>query len=152
AVQMRPIEFVDKPLFQANAFHLLVGKKNAGKGTFLSAVAARFTRGELTEARNVIWIAAGEDSLSLDVRPRIEAAGGDTTRVYCPSLIPKLPEAAEQLHLWIQNIGETGLIVLDPISGMLRSGMNTNLDSDVRSAIAPLNKLADEAKCLIIGV
>jgi hypothetical protein len=149
---MRPIEFVDKPLFQANAFHLLVGKKNAGKGTFLSAVAARFTRGELTKARNVIWIAAGEDSLSLDVRPRIEATGSDTTRVYCPSLIPKLPEAAEQLRLWVQDIGEVGLIVLDPVSGMLRAGMNTNMDSDVRSAIAPLNKLADEAKCLIIGV
>src|SRR5436190_2182821 len=61
-VEMLPIVFVDKPLFQANAFHLLVGKKNAGKGTFLSSVAARFTRGELGEARNVIWIAAGEDS------------------------------------------------------------------------------------------
>jgi VirE N-terminal domain. len=53
-VAMMPIVFIDKPLFQANAFHLLVGKKNAGKGTFLSSVAARFTRGELGEKRNVL--------------------------------------------------------------------------------------------------
>lgn len=152
SVAMLPIQFVDKPLFQANAFHLVVGKKNAGKGTFLSSVAARFTRGELGESRNVIWIAAGEDSMSLDVRPRIEAAGGDTGRVCFPSLVPRLPEAVVHLRGWIQGIGGIGLIVLDPISGMLRAGTNTNMDSDVRSTIAPLNDLADEAKCLIIGV
>src|SRR5260370_1444416 len=76
-VEMLPIRYVDKPLFQADAFHLVAGKKNAGKGTFLSHVAARVTRGEFGDKKNVIWIAAGEDSLALDVRPRIEAAGGD---------------------------------------------------------------------------
>lgn len=152
SVEMAPVVFIDKPLFQANAFHLLVGKKNAGKGTFLSSVAARFTHGQFGEARNVIWIAAGEDSLSLDVRPRIEAARGDPWRVYYPTLPPKLPEAVAQLRGWITGIGRVGLVVLDPISGMLRSGTNTNMDSDVRSTIAPLNQLADEARCLIIGV
>jgi hypothetical protein len=151
-VEMLPIVFVDKPLFQANAFHLIVGKKNAGKGTFLSSVASRFTQGKLGEARNVIWVAAGEDSLSLDVRPRIEAAGGDTARVYCPSITSKLPEAIAHLREWVQKVGNVGLIVLDPISGMLRAGINTNLDSDVRSVIAPLNQLADDIKCLIVGV
>jgi AAA domain/CHC2 zinc finger len=151
-VEMLPIEYIDKPLFQANAFHLLVGKKNSGKGTFLSSVAARFTRGELGEARNVIWIAAGEDSLSLDVRPRIEGAKGDTDRVYCPEFIPRLPVHIPVLRKWIDEIGQVGLVVLDPISGMLTSGTNTNLDSDVRETLAPLNDLADAAKCLIIGV
>jgi len=152
SVEMLPIQFVDKPLFQASAFHLLTGKKNTGKGTFLSSVAARFTRGELGEARNVIWIAAGEDSLSLDVRPRIEAAGGDAGRVFFPSSVPKLPEAAAHLVRWAREIGSVGLIVLDPISGMLGKGTNTNGDCDVRSAIAWLNKTADEANCLVIGV
>jgi hypothetical protein len=36
-VKMLPIRFVDKPLFQAAAFHLLVGKKGVGKGTLLGA-------------------------------------------------------------------------------------------------------------------
>jgi AAA domain len=63
-VEMRPIEYIEKPFFQKNAFHLLVGKKNAGKGTFLSNVAARVTRGELGQKRNVIWIVGGEDSLA----------------------------------------------------------------------------------------
>src|SRR5215469_4341414 len=42
--------------------------------------------------RNVIWIAAGEDSLALDVHPRIKAAGGDAARVFCSKgFIPRLP-------------------------------------------------------------
>jgi len=151
-VEMLPIVFVDKPLFQASAFHLLVGKKNAGKGTFLSSVAARFTRGELGAKCNVIWIAAGEDSLSLDVRPRIEAASGDTTRVYYPNVVPRLPFDVPLLREWITKTGNVGLLVLDPISGMLRYSANTNMDNDVRCAISPLNELADTEKCLIIGV
>jgi len=43
-------------------------------------------------------------------------------------------------------------MVLDPVGGMLPARVNTNLDSDVRDAIAPLNELADVAKCLIVGV
>ena len=35
-VEMRPIVYLDSPVWQASAFHLLVGRKNAGKGTFLA--------------------------------------------------------------------------------------------------------------------
>jgi hypothetical protein len=151
-VAMLPIVFVYKPLFQANAFHLLVGKKNAGKGVFLSALAARFTRGELGEKRNVIWVAAGEDSLGLDVHPRISLAGGDAARVWCPNVIPKLPADVPLLREWIAEKGNVGLVILDPMSGTLGVGTNTNHDVDVRVAISPLNELADTEKCLIIGV
>jgi hypothetical protein len=151
-VEMLPIRFVDKPLFQADAFHLLVGKKNAGKGTFLSHLAARVTRGELGVETNVIWIAAGEDSLALDVRPRIEAAGGDVSKVYCPRFIPRLPAEAGLLQKWAEELGEVGLIVLDPISGMLPGKCDSRLDSDVRPVISPLNDLADYLKCVIVGV
>jgi len=151
-VQMQPIRFVDKPLLQADAFHLVVGKKNAGKGTFLSSVAARVTRGELGEKRNVIWIAAGEDSLALDVRPRIEAAGGDAKRIYYPSFIPKLPHEVGLVQKCAEELGEVGLIVGDPLSGMMPGKANSHLDSDVRPVISPLNDLADNLKCLVIGV
>jgi len=130
----------------------VVGKKNVGKGTVLSHLAARVTRGELGENRNVIWISAGEDSLGLDVRPRIEAAGGDSSRVYGPSFIPKLPTEVLLLQKWAEELGNVGLIVLDPVSGMLPARSNSNMDTDVRPAIAPLNEVADALQCLIVGV
>jgi hypothetical protein len=153
SLEMRPIEFLDKPFFQANAFHLLAGPKNAGKGTFLAHTAARFTRGEIGAKRNVVWIAAGEDSLEIDVLPRIVAAGGDPTRVYYPKdFTPVLPRDQAELVKWMAKIGDVGLVVCDPIGGMLSGKTNTNLDSDVRNAISNLNPLADIAQCAIIGV
>ena len=153
SLEMRPIEFLEKPFFQANAFHLLAGPKNAGKGTFLAHTAARFTRGELGPKRNVIWIAAGEDSLEIDVLPRIVAAKGDPGRIYSPKgFRPILPQDLIELSSQIAKIGNVGLVVLDPISGMLPAKTNTNLDNDVRNAIASLNDLSDIAKCMIAGV
>jgi hypothetical protein len=151
-IEMLPIRFVDKPWFQADAFHLLVGKKNAGKGTFLSHIAARVTLGEFGDKRNVIWIAAGEDSLALDVRPRIEAAGGNVATVYYPPFIPKLPTEVGLLQKWAEELGAVGLIVLDPVSGMLPGKCDSHRDSDVRPVISPLNDLADHLKCVIVGV
>ena len=80
-IEARPIVFADRPIWQESAFHLLVGRKNSGKGTLLAADAARVTRGELGEHPNVMWVATGEDSYAIDVRPRIEVAGGDVSRV-----------------------------------------------------------------------
>ena len=59
---MRSIVVRDKPLLQADAFHVVVGRKGAGKGTVLAAVASRVTRGELGEKCGVVWIGS-EDKL-----------------------------------------------------------------------------------------
>ena len=80
-IEMRSIVFLDKPLWQQSAFHLVVGRKGVGKGTMQTDVAARVTRGELGHKRNVIWIAS-EDSAAIDIKPRLVAAGGDPERVF----------------------------------------------------------------------
>ena len=152
-VEMLPIRFVDKPLFQAAAFHLLVGKKSVGKGTFLAHLAARYTRGELGDKRSVLWIAAGEDSLSIDVLPRIIAAGGDPERIDYPhDFVPKLPTEVGLIQKRAEEIGDVGLIICDPLSGMLHGKSNSNMDTDVRPAISPLNNMADALGCEIVGV
>ena len=71
---MRSIVFVDKPLLQAAASHLFVGRKGVGKGTLLAEIMARVTRGELGERCNVVWVGSG---LGGD---RFETAGGRSRR------------------------------------------------------------------------
>ena len=152
-IEARPIVFADKPIWQQSAFHLLVGRKNSGKGTLLAADAARVTRGELGEHRNVMWVATGEDSYAIDVRPRIEVAGGDPARVTVLNqgrLV--LPDHVNELMHKAREIGDAGMIVLDPLGGSLGRGRNSNHDSDVRPALACLNDLADRLGCLIVGV
>ena len=72
-VEMRSIVFLDKPLLQASAFHLVAGRKGMGKGTVLADIAARVNRGELGGKRSVVWIGS-EDSAAIDMKPRIVAA------------------------------------------------------------------------------
>jgi hypothetical protein len=152
-LEMEAIRFVDFPLFQSSAFHMLVAKKGQGKGTFMAAIAARFTRGELGDKSNVLWIACGEDSYSLDVKPRLVAAGGVTDNFYYPEdFIFRLPEDIPALQEAAQEIGNVGLIVIDPLSGAMSSTTNSNMDTDVRTAIAPLNELASRLGCVVVGV
>jgi hypothetical protein len=150
-VAMRSIVFRDKPLLQADAFHLVAGRKGMGKGTLLSEVASRVTRGELGDKRNVVWIGS-EDSNSIDVRPRVEAAGGDPDRI----LVLKkgwiqLPRDIAEIGRAMTEMGDAGMLVVDPISNHI-AGKNSNSDEDVRDAIAPLNQVADEHKSMIFGV
>lgn len=153
-VEITPIRFADRPLWQAAAFHLIVGQKGCGKGTYLTHVAAQTTRGDLGDKRRVIWVAAGEDSLSVDVKPRILAAEGDTALVVFPEFRPRLPDDVVELERKALELGDVGLIVLDPIAGMFRhgGGRSTDRDTDVRDTIDPLNALADQLDCLIAGV
>ena len=153
-VAMKAIRFIEKPLWQQSAFHLVAGAKGCGKGTYLAREAARVTRGELGDKRNVIWIAAGEDSLSIDVAPRITVAGGELARVTFPELRLQLPEGVEAIREQARAVSNVGLVVLDPIVGMFPGGgkRSTNADTDVRLVLDPLNGLADELDCMVVGV
>jgi hypothetical protein len=152
-VEMKSIRYADRPFFQFAAFHLVVGEKNAGKGTLLSSLAAGVTNGKLGSKRGVIWIVAGEDSLSIDVKPRIVAAGGDPARV---TIVTKgrirIPQHLGEVRRKAEDLADIGLIVFDPIGGNLGSGKNSNADTDIREAIDQLNNLADELDTIIVGV
>jgi hypothetical protein len=151
AVDMRSIVFVDKPLLQAEAFHLVAGRKGMGKGTLLSDIASRVTRGELGEKRNVVWIGS-EDSEAIDIKPRILAAAGDPERV----LVVKrgwvqLPRDIDEIGKAINDMRDVGMLVVDPLGNHIR-GKEGNSETDIRDAIAPLNQTADEHKLMLFGV
>jgi hypothetical protein len=129
-VPMRSIVFLDKPLWQAAAFHLVVGRKGHGKGTTLAELTARATRGELGPKRNVLWIGS-EDSAAIDIHPRVVAV--------------------DELGETIAGIGEVGLVIIDPLGNHI-TGKNANGDTDIRDAIAPLNYLADRHDCILVGI
>jgi AAA domain len=136
---------------KADAFHLIAGRKGQGKGTLLAAIAARVTRGELVSKCKVVWIGS-EDSAAIDIRPRIEAAEGDPKRV----LVVKrgwiqLPRDIDEISRAITDFGDVGMLLIDPVGNHI-SGKSSDADTDIRDAIAPLNKLADEHELMIFGV
>jgi hypothetical protein len=149
-IEMRSIVFLDPPFWQADAFHLVVGRKAVGKGTHMADLAARVTWGELGQKRNVVWIAS-EDSAAIDIHPRLVAAEGHPDRVVMVKSWVQLPRDIEALGRLVREVGDVGLVIIDPVGNHI-TGKNSNSDTDIRDAIAPLNNLADQNQAMVIGV
>ena len=147
---MRSIVFLDRPLWQASAFHLVVGRKGVGKGTMLADLASRLTRGELGAKRNVVWVGS-EDSAAIDIRPRLEAADGDPERVIVLTDWLQLPRDIGLMRATLLDVSDVGLVIVDPVANHI-TGKDSNSDTDIRDAIAPLNDLADELETILVGV
>lgn len=149
-IEMRSIEWLDKPQLQNSAFHLLAGPKGVGKGTWLARTTAAMTTGVYGEPRNVI-IVSSEDSAAIDTKPRLVAAGADLTRVQLVTDHLVLPRDIFRMEDLANETGNVGLIIIDPVGNHL-GGIDTDKEGLVRHAIGGLNKLADDLKCVVLGV
>ena len=145
-INMRSIEYLERPLWQRSAFQLLAGPKGSGKGTYTVGLGARVTRA----GGNVVFIST-EDSAEIDLKPRLVAAEADINRCFLIQQHVRLPDDIDELRDLVSGIGDVALLVIDPVANHI-GARNSNSDAEVRDAIAPLNKLADVLGCLVIGV
>ena len=145
-IAMKSIEWLERPLWQRSAFQLLAGPKGAGKGTYLAGLASRISRGG-----GDVVVVATEDSAAIDLRPRLEAAGAVIGRCFIIEQHLRLPDDVAPLRELVEELDDVRLLVIDPVANHI-GARNSNSDAEVRDAIAPLNKLADELGCLIVGV
>jgi len=149
-IKARSIEWLDRPFLQRSAFHLVAGPKGVGKGTWLSRIMAKQTTGVYGPARNVLLVST-EDSAAIDIRPRLTAAGGNAAHVHLITSAFTLPTDLDRLRALALEIGNVGLIIIDPVGNHL-GGADTDKESLVRNAIHGLNALADELGCVILGI
>jgi AAA domain len=150
-VGMRSIRFARRPQWQWAAFHLLAARKGTGKGTYLAWLAAAMTRGQLDGGpRNVIYVAASEDSLEIDVKPRLVAAGAVVERVDVIEQHITLPDDIDTIRSLAEGRGNVGMLVIDPLANHV-GRRKTNDDGEVRDAISRLNRLADDLDVLLVG-
>ena len=86
-VKAEPVSWLAPGLLPFGKFVIIEGDPGQGKSTLTLEIAARVTRGESVlggaphEARNVVLVTY-EDGLADTVRPRIDALGGDASRVF----------------------------------------------------------------------
>jgi hypothetical protein len=148
---VRAVEWVDKPFLQRAAFHLLAGRKGTCKGTYVTGLAARISTGRMNAPPRRVLVVTSEDSIELDFLPRFLAAAGDPSMVTVIHDAFRLPDQCEWLEETARTIGDVGLIVIDPIGNHL-GGVDTDKEGIVRTAIGPLNAIADRLDCMILGV
>jgi hypothetical protein len=141
---------------------LLVGTEGLGKSALTLRLAALVSQGLLPgdfkgEPSDVALVTV-EDDAARTMRPRLEAAGADLTRVKHMRLSKDghdqgwiLPRDAGRLG---RALGEAGvrLVVIDPLAATLDPRLNSFKDTDVRDALTPLVTAAAEHDFAVLGI
>lgn len=142
---------------------LVEGDPGLGKSLLtLELAACVSTGGELPGGgsfgpSDVVMMTA-EDGLSDTIRPRLEAAGGDPTRIAALTAVrrkgkecfPSLLKDVELLE-GVVRARRARLVVIDPLMAFL-FGADAHKDQDVRSALAPVAMMAERTGAAVVVV
>jgi hypothetical protein len=144
-IDMKPVPWLWPGYLPLGATSLFVGDPGNGKTLSGLDLLARITAGAAWPdgtpntfgPRNVIVLSA-EDANEYTIRPRIEAAGGDSSRVF---VVPadkttklSLDTDVERLRLAIEKY-EPLAVLIDPLSAYM-PGIDSYRDNEVRSSLA----------------
>lgn len=138
---------------------LLAGREGLGKSTIACRIAADATLGKLnTDPINVAYLNT-EDSRSITVKPRLQAAGADMERVF---FIDVTTETGTQGALSLPGDmsiltdalvdNDVKLVILDAAKSAMHSGINGNRDEDVRQFLDPIAAMCDKHDIATIGL
>jgi hypothetical protein len=143
---------------------ILDGDPGLGKSLLTLDLCARlslglpFPDGTPCGTASASLIINGEDGASDTIRPRLDAAGADLTRVHVMSLSLdkgvkpfRLPTHAEDLSRTIQQTAAR-LVIIDPIMAFFDTSVAVGSDQNVRQALAPLADMAERTRSVILLV
>lgn len=162
--ESRELEWFWKPRIPKGALTLLEGDPEKGKSLVAMHMIAVATRGEpflpgeepVGPPCDVLYLTA-EDDIERTVKPRLEAAGADTSRVHViTSVITSAKESdvrrtfamPQDLDLLEKEIRQKNvkLVVIDPLAAYLSEKINPNNDVQVRQALTPMAQLAERLR------
>jgi hypothetical protein len=140
---------------------ILEGDPDEGKSTLALDLAARVSSGRPMPLESdpqapagVLFLSA-EDEIADTLRPRLEAAGGDSSRVVGIRL-DSLPTIGEGRGLAIIESAirehHVALLVVDPLTAFLADHVETYRDHHVRRVLTPLAAVAASTGTAVMGV
>jgi hypothetical protein len=164
-VDAEPVHWLSPGRLAAGKITVLDGDPGLGKSTLSCEWAARITRGQALPGgkpgapRDVIILSA-EDDLHDTIRPRIDAAGGDPTRVVSLLAVPDRTQTGRPLVIpgdvpILEGVvlhTNAALVILDPLVAYLQRGHNASSDQGVRRALAAMKTLGERTGVAIIVV
>ncbi len=167
-IKPQPINWLWKDYIAKGTFTLITGEPELGKSQITLSMAAIVTTGEnwpvsgeKCEEGNVI-ILSDEDNPERTIHPRLEANGANIDKIHyfdgigegdsnSDCQLFKLKTDLRELETMINEIKGISMIVIDPLSAYL-AGVDSYKNTDVRSMLAPLSKLAERYDLAIVCV
>lgn len=158
-VQREEIEWLWRNRIARGKVTILEGDPDEGKSALTLDLASRVSTGALmpfdaTErpAGGVVILSA-EDGLGDTIRPRLEAAGADLTRIrgFRFEELPSIPTGLDAIERAIIDTAAI-LVVVDPLMAFLVDKVDSHRDHDIRRALTPLAALAARTGVAILTV
>ena len=145
----------------------LDGDPGLGKSTLALEFTATVTAGGAwpdgtrCDYPGAVLLMSAEDGLADTVRPRLDAAGADVTRVHAIEGVPTIDESGEvvlrpptlaDVSAVEEAIIHTDarLLIVDVIMAYLPSGTDSHRDQDVRRVLSRLASVADRTGCTVL--
>jgi len=167
-IEPKPGQWLWKDRVPRGALTLFTGIPGLGKSLSTDDMAARVSRGSPWPDRSGnaplgdVIILCAEDSSEHTIRPRLDEAGADVSRVHeLRAFTPKakgrterqfnLEQDVVRLRKALERYPDTKLIIIDPVSAYIGE-TNEFKDADVRRMLTPLAKLADDMGIAVIGI
>jgi hypothetical protein len=166
-VRTEPVRWLWKPWIPCAATTIVDGDPGLGKSTLSLDIAARVSRGwamppaagtVVTEPADVLLLSA-EDTASTTIRPRLEAAGADLTRIHIldgigteenerPAVLPFDLEVVQEV---IQE-RKVKLLLIDPLMAYLDGEVDPHKDADIRRVLHRFKIMAEAADAAVLVI
>lgn len=148
---------------------VIAGDPGLGKSTLALDLAARVSRGcrwpdgSGDAPLGSVVLLSDEDGLADTIRPRLDAAGADVTRIHALAAVYGRDQNGEyrravdlsrdvaRLEEVIVGLGDCRLLIVDPISAYL-GATKGNDNVEVRGVLAPLSELAGRLGVAVVAV
>ena len=164
-VESKPVRWMWPGRIARGKLTLIAGNPGLGKSQVTIALAATVTTGgewpvdgTRCERGSVLMLSA-EDDVADTIKPRLEAAGADVSRVHVLDAVLvddgrrtfDISRDVDRLGDQLKRMDDVALVVIDPISAYL-GNTDSHRNSDVRAVLAPLSELAAAHEVAVILV
>ena len=168
-VEIRPINWLWHGRIALGKVSLIAGEPGLGKSLITLDFAARVTTGTNWPVDNApcekgsIIILSAEDEIEDTIKPRLEACGGDPSKVYAikQARIEKDGEETErtislksdliQIEEIINKFSDCRLVIIDPITAYMEQ-TDSYKNTEVRSFLKPIQEMAEKTGTAILLV
>jgi hypothetical protein len=151
----------------SGSLSVAAGREGTGKSSFGIWLAAQLSKGELPgshygKPKRVLYVAV-EDSWKYTLVPRLMAAGADLSKIGRFEVVTIMEDDRESrvtLSLPADNSilqrdvaeNDVALVVIDPLLSVIGGNLDTNHSRQVREALDPLVRIADETGAVLFGI
>ncbi len=169
-VEPKPISWLWPEKIARGKLTLISGDPGLGKSLITVALAsavsngARWPVGGGNAPLGSVILLSDEDAIADTIRPRLDAAGANCSKVHAIEMVQETTEDGEtfnrsfnlasdvdRLAAVVEKLGDVALVQIDPVSAYL-GGTDSHKNADVRALLSPLSDLAERFNVAIVIV